>query len=79
MAVSERQTVKDYFQAFCIALYMTRNTIFALVITIGTWLLFASLVPTKYVDLVAYGITGYYWLGAVVAPWVEQKLEQLFG
>jgi len=73
-----KEFFKEFFKAFASVLYTERFSILALVLVIGAWLLFSTIVPTKYVDLFAYGILGYYWLGSVVAPWTEAKLKKLF-
>lgn len=62
---------------------MTRFTIYALVLTCVGWIAFAKLfeiyVGREYLDTLVYALVGWYWLGAVVAPWVERKLEKVFG
>lgn len=50
----------------------------ALVITIGAWIIFGSLVPRAILDVIVYGIVGWFWMGGVVVPWVERKLEKRF-
>ena len=49
---------------------------FALVISV--WLVLCIFVPTKILDLFAYWALGYYFLGDVVTPWAEARLEKYF-
>lgn len=58
--------------------YRKRYSLAALVLVISTWLIIASYVPQKFLDLFAYWALGYYFLGDVVVPWVEARLEKYF-
>jgi hypothetical protein len=74
--------VKEFFYNLGFALYMTRFRIYALVLTCAGWVTFANLltayVGIQYLDLIVYALVGWYWLGGVVMPWVEHKLEKVF-
>ena len=50
----------------------------ALALVISVWLVLCIFVPSKILDLFAYWALGYYFLGDVVVPWVEARLEKYF-
>lgn len=70
--------MKDWWLSFCVAVHQQRVGLYALAIVIATWLALTSVIPSKYVDVFCYAIVGYYWLGGVLVPWVERKLQKLF-
>lgn len=74
--------MRDYFEALKIALYKQRFSLLSLIIACVGWVVIAGFVSgtfgQNYVDIFAYSIAGYYWLGGIVAPWLERKLEKLF-
>lgn len=74
--------MKFWLRALVTAIYETRAKILSLFAVCAGWLIVASIVETyigrEILDVFAYGILGWYWLGGVVHPWVEKKLEQLF-
>ena len=41
--------------------------------------LFSQFIGRAWLDLIVYGLVGWYWLGYHIIPWVERKLEELFG
>lgn len=59
-------------------IYSKRYSLAALVLVVSTWLTVATWVPQQYLDILAYYALGWFWLGGVVMPWVESKLENLF-
>ena len=74
--------MKEFFYNLSIALYMTRFKLYAVLLTCFGWIVFAStmehFVGKEYLDLLVYALLGWYWLGDVVMPWVERKLEEVF-
>lgn len=70
--------MKDWLFAIQLGIYRQRYALAAMLISVGTWLLVGSLVPSGILDMFVYAIFGWYWLGAVVVPWIETKLEKLF-
>lgn len=52
--------------------------ILAMVITIITWLMVAYLVPDVVINVITAFSFGWFFLGGVVQPWIERKLEKLF-
>ena len=74
--------MKDFLFILGFAIYQTRYKLYALAITCIGWIAFASsvehFVGKEYLDLLVYALVGWYWLGQVVMPWVESKLEQIF-
>ena len=74
--------MKEFLVNLTLAVYMTRFKIYALVLTCAAWLAFAKLVQyfigQEYLDLLVYALVGWFWLGGVVMPWVQRKLEHIF-
>lgn len=68
---------------FFLAVYMIRFKLLAIIGTCLGWVIFADLfsqfIGRVWLDLIVYGLVGWYWLGHHVIPWVERKLEELFG
>lgn len=68
---------------FFLAVYMIRFKLMAIIGTCLGWAVFAHLFENQigkpYLDVLVYGLLGWYWLGGIVVPWVERKLEELFG
>lgn len=68
-----------YWQAFKRGLYKERHHMLATVIAVLGWLVFAEAVTywlgaqTLHVFIAI--IAGWYWLGKVVIPWIENKLK----
>lgn len=58
--------------------YRNRYSLAALVVVTSTWLIISAVVPQQYLDILAYYALGWFFLGGVVMPWVEAKLENLF-
>lgn len=52
--------------------------ILALLITLVTWILVASILPDAVINVITSFAFGWFFLGDVVQPWVERKLEKLF-
>lgn len=75
--------MKDFLTAVKLGLYTQRFNLLAMVISCVSWVVFANFVENQfgkqYLDAVAYGLLGWYWLGGTVMPWVEKKLERYFG
>lgn len=75
--------MKDFFLAVKLGLYHSRFNLMAMILACGGWLVFAHLVMEwggkDWLDAFAYCLLGWFWLGRVVMPWVEHKLEELFG
>ena len=71
--------MKDLWYAICVGVYMSRFNLGAMILVLGAWLLLAELiVPRPFVDAVVYFCFGWFVLGKVCLPWIEQKLEKLF-
>lgn len=74
--------MRDYLVALKTVLYNERFELAALVIACVGWIVFASMVENfigkEVLDVLVYGLVGWYWLGRIVAPWIERKLEKLF-
>lgn len=71
--------MKYFLQMFKTEVYKQRFALGALLLAIGGWVLFAELVPRGILDGIVYALVGWYWLGRVMVPWIERKLEELFG
>lgn len=71
--------MKDWILAFKIVAYEQRFNLTATILAVSLWFLIAEMVPRSVLDLVVYGLVGWFWLGGIVIPWIEQKLEKLFG
>jgi hypothetical protein len=68
--------------AIKLAAYKLRHNILAVLIACVSWIVFAHFVQGTvgkvWLDTIAYALLGWYWLGGVVVPWIERKLENLF-
>lgn len=53
-----------------------KTRVLALLITIAAWILFATLVPEKIVTIIQAFAFGWYFLGGVALPWVQDKIER---
>lgn len=69
--------MKDWFLALCTALHQTRSNIYALVIVIGIWMVVATWLPRPVLDIVVYGLFGWYVIGDKLIPWAETKISKL--
>ena len=78
MAFSGEQTMRDFVLALQITLYEKRYLLVASALVVAAWLIFSAVIPSKYVDLIVYAVFGWCFLGSVVIPWIEAKLEKLF-
>ena len=71
--------MKEFWQELCIQAYMQRVKLWALLVVVATWIVLAEwVVPKLWVDLVVYFAFGWFVLGEIAMPWVEQKLNKLF-
>lgn len=71
--------MKDFFAVLWKTIKRQKFGLLALAIVVGTWIWLATVIPNQYLDVFAYAVLGWYWLGEVVVPWVEAHLERLFG
>lgn len=67
-----------FWQAIKAGIYESRYKLLATVIVLCVWMAFAHgvvylLGDTALTIFIAI-IAGYYWLGSVIVPWVEQKI-----
>lgn len=71
--------MKEFWRELCIQAYFNRMKLVALLVVIPAWIVLSEwVVPRIWVDVVVYFAFGWYVLGAVCVPWVEQKLNKLF-
>lgn len=74
--------MKNWFLAIQIALSESRTKLWALTIGIAAWLIVSELISeflgTRVLNAIVYALVGWYWLGSVVIPWIEHKLEDIF-
>lgn len=63
--------MKDWF-------VRNRCGLVSLLLVVSAWMVIISFVPTKILDILAYYALGWFFLGGVVVPWVEARLEKLF-
>ena len=62
--------MKDWFMR-------NRHAFLAVLIVTCTWATIATVIPRGMLDLIIYGLFGWYVMGGVYIPWVEKKLKRL--
>lgn len=71
--------MKQFWQEFCIQVYMHRAKLWAFVVVIALWIVLAEwVIPRNWLDAIVYCAFGWFVLGDRCIPWAERKLNKLF-
>jgi len=71
--------MKQFWHEFCVQAYVQRFELWALVLVSALWIVLAEwVIPRNWLDTIVYVCFGWFVLGKIFVPWMEQKLQKLF-